>query len=302
MKSSRFPKTPRSFLVVLALAMQAACSNPSGAPSAEARKAADGPVALTVNGEAIAQPLLDAFAQVRGLDLANPQQRERATKQLVDLVLVDQFVAKQDFGSDPAFAAMIEIGRLQAVSASTLRHLQATLAVDDAAVREEYERQVAKSASMTYTFSQLVYADEAAARKALKAMQDKPFDLSLDSYRKAARTVRSFSNLRAAQLSPDMATVIGTLKPGDTVKEPVQLPQGWTILRLSSSGMLPPPAFEQLKDPIRRQMLRRVADERLAKLREGAAIVVADAPAAAGGQSPTVAAPPAAPVARSAGE
>lgn len=302
MKPSRFPRTPRSILVVLALAMQAACSGPSGDPSAEARKAVDGPVAMTVDGEAVAQPLLDAFAQMRGLDLANPQQRERAVKQLADLVLVDQFVAKQDFGSDPAFAAMIEIGRLQAVSASTLRHLQATLVVDDAAVREEYERQVAKGAGMTYTFSQMVYADEAAARKALKAMQGKPFDLSLDSYRKGARTARSFSNLRAAQLSPDMVTVMGTLKPGDTVKEPVQLPQGWTILHLSSSGMLQPPAFEQLKDPIRRQMLRRAADERLAKLREGATVVVADAPAAAGGQSPAVAAPTTAPVARTAGK
>ncbi len=299
---TRLPTPLRSSSLALIVALLAACSAQEGSPSAGARKAVAGPPALTVNGESIAQPVLEAFAQMRGLDLSNPQQHERAARQLADLVLVDQYVTKQELGNDPSFAALVEVGRLQAVSASTLRHLQATLAVDDKSVREEYERQVAKSSGMTYSFSQMLYADEASARKALKTVQARPFDLTLNNYRQDARSARSFSNLRAAQLSPEIAKAIDSLKPGETLKEPVQLPQGWAILHLSSSGAVQPPAFEQLEEAIRRQLTRRAADEKLATLRDGATIVVANAPSTSEAQSAPAGADSSPPLARSAGE
>lgn len=279
MKSGTLANTLRASLAGLALASLGACSGTqSGGKEVAAPAAAAGPVVVTINGQAVPQSLFDALAAARGLDLANPQQRERALKQLTDLVLVDQLAKKEGYVSDPDYAAALELGRLQSVSTAATRHLQKTAAVDDAALQAEYDRQAAKSAGQVYDFSQLIYADQAAARKAAAAINAKPFDATLESYRKDARSARNYDKVRAAQLMPAMATALGTLKPGETAKEPVQLPQGWTVLHLTAVGEMPQPSFEQVKEGLRRSLSRRVADDRVAKLREGATIVAADPP------------------------
>lgn len=281
MSPTRVSKTPYLLLAACVAAALAACSGGrTGGSEASPPKSSGGPTAVTINGEAVPQALLDAFASIRGMDLANPQQRERAMKQLTDLVLVDQLARKDGYASDPGFASMVELGRLQAVSAAAMRHLQKTEAIDDAAIRAEYDRQTAKGAGMAYDFSQMTYADEASARKAAAAIGAKPFDATLDSYRKDARSARNYTQVRAAQVTPAMAAALEALKPGETTKEPVQLPQGWTVLHVAAANEVPQPPFEQVKDGLRRTLAKRSVDEHMARLRESASVVQADPPPA----------------------
>lgn len=270
----------RLSLAALALAVLAGCSGGQGGGAAAPSATPAGPVVVTVNGEAVPQKLLDAFAIARGMDLSNPQQRERALKQLTDFVLLEQLAKKEGYANDPDFAALVELGRLQAASSATMRQLQKSIAVDDAAIRTEYDQQVAKGAGTAYDFAQLVYADQAAAQKAAAAIAAKPFDATLDSYRKDARSARNFNRARSTQMAPPLATALAALKPGETTKAPVQLPQGWAVLHLTAAGEAPQPAFEQVKEGIRRTLTKRAGDERIAKLREGAKIVLADPPPA----------------------
>lgn len=277
MKSPNPTTSIRLSLAVLALAALGGCGGQGGGTAAPSA-AVSGPVVVTVNGEAVPQKLLDAFAIARGMDLSNPQQRERALKQLTDFVLLEQLAKKEGYPNDADFAAQVELGRLQAASSATMRQLQKSIAIDDAAIRAEYDQQVAKGAGMAYDFSQMIYADQAAAQKAAVAIAAKPFDPTLDSYRKDARSARNFSRARSTQMAPPLATALAALKPGETTKTPVQLPQGWAVLHLTAANEAPQPAFEQVKEGIRRTLSKRAGDERIAKLREGAKIVLADPP------------------------
>lgn len=297
MKSANLTTSIRLSLAAFALVVLGGCSGgQSGAGSASSSAAASGPVVVTVNGEAVSQKLLDAFAIGRGMDLSNPQQRERALKQLTDFVLLEQMAKKEGYTKDEDFASMIELGRLQAVSSAAMRQLQKTITVDDAAIRAEYDQQAAKGAGTAYDFSQMIYADEAAAKKAAAAIGAKPFDQTLDSYRKDARSARNYNKARSTQMPPPMVTALAALKPGETTKTPVQLPQGWAILHLTAVSEIPQPPFEQLKEGIKRTLAKRAGDERITKLRETATIVLADpapapAPAAtkpAGATRPTM--------------
>ncbi|MEP7042119.1 MAG: peptidylprolyl isomerase [Dokdonella sp.] len=289
MKSARFTGIATSRIALpfatLALAVLAGCGgggNSAGTTGGGGVQLADtGGVVETVNGEAVPQRLLDALAQSRGIDLANPQMREKALKQLTDTVLLAQAAKKQGFGSDPEFAAAVELGRLQGVASATMRQLQTKSTVDDAAIRAEYDQQAAKGGASEYDFSQIVFAtQEQATKAAAEVAGGKAYDQVFETYRKDAKMARNFPKMRASMLPPPLATALAALKPGETTKTPLQQPQGWALLHLNTVNAVPQPPFEQMKEGLRRTLSRKQSEESMTKLRDEAKITLTDPPPA----------------------
>jgi len=259
---------------IFAGALLAGCG---GHPDAQARLS--GPSVAHVNGEPVSAKLLDAFGTYRNLDLSKPQLRERALSQITDLVLMEQAARQAGYLNDPEFAAAAELGRLQGISTAAAKLFRQESQIDDATVRAEYERQ-ATNAGQEYEFAQLVFAtQEEAARAAAEVAAGKSFDQVLEAHRKDASVARQFPKTRSAQLPAPLTAALAALKPGESTKTPLQLPQGWALLRLTSAAAVPPPPFEQVKENIRRMLARRAGDERMAKLRADAKITLGDAAA-----------------------
>jgi peptidyl-prolyl cis-trans isomerase C len=273
---------------ILAGALLAGCGGRT-----DAQAPLPGPSVASVNGEPVSAKLLDAFGTYRNLDLSKPQLRERAISQITDLVLMEQAARQAGYLNDPEFAAAAELGRLQGISTAAAKLFRQESQIDDAAVRAEYERQSA-NVGQEYEFAQLVFAtQEEAARAAAEVAAGKSFDQVLEAHRKDARVARQFPKTRSAQLPAPLTAALAALKPGESSKQPLQLPQGWGLLRLTSAAAVPPPPFEQVKENIRRMLARRAGDERIAKLRADAKITLSDA--AAPPPAPAAAAPAAAP-------
>jgi len=291
MKSARFQGIATSHLALpfatLALAVLAGCggsgagSAGSGTGTGSIQLGDNGGVVETVNGEAVPQRLLDALAQSRGIDLSNPQMREKALKQLTDSVLLAQAAKKNGYASDPEFAAAVELGRLQGVASATMRQLQTKSAVDDAAVRAEYDAQAAKGGASEYDFGQIVFAtQEQATKAAAEVAGGKNFDQVVETYRKDARMARNFPKVRASMLPPPLATALADLKAGETTKTPIQLPQGWALVHLTAVNTVPQPPFEQMKEGLRRTLSRKASEDHMSKLRDEAKITLTDPPPA----------------------
>jgi peptidyl-prolyl cis-trans isomerase C len=260
---------------ILAAALLAGCGGRT-----DAQAPLPGPVVASVNGEPVSAKLLDAFGTYRNLDLSKPQLRERAIGQITDLVLMEQAARQAGYLNDPEFAAAAELGRLQGISTAAAKMFRQETQIDDAAVRAEYERQSA-NAGQEYEFAQLVFAtQEEAARAAAEVAAGKSFEQVLEAHRKDARVARQFPKTRGALLPAPLTAALAALKPGESSKTPLQLPQGWGLLRLTSAAAVPPPPFEQVKENIRRMLARRAGDERIAKLRADAKITLSDAAAA----------------------
>ncbi|HEY0179983.1 MAG TPA: peptidyl-prolyl cis-trans isomerase [Dokdonella sp.] len=265
------------FLCTLSVVALAGCAG-HGDGAAGTGKALGGPTVATVNGEPVPQALLDAFARARGIDLSKPQMRERALNQLTEFFVLEQAAKKAGYLDDPQFAAAAELGRLQGIAQATAKEMQKDDSVDDAAVRAEYDRQSAAGGAKEYDFGQLVFANQEDAKKAATEVAGgKPFDQVMEAHRKDARLARNFPKVRAQQLPPPLATALDGLKPGETTKTPVQLPQGWTVVHLNTVNTATLPPFDQVKENIRRTLARRTSEERLSKLRAEAKIVVNDA-------------------------
>jgi peptidyl-prolyl cis-trans isomerase C len=255
----------------IALAMVAGCSaengNHAGATDSAIQLADPGPAAEIVNGDAVPQRLLDALAHSRNWDLDRPGMRERALRELASYVVAAQAARKENL-SGLDLPAMAELARLQAISTATVMTFESGDKVDDAALRAEYDKQIARTGGDDYDVTAMIFRNEAdAAKAAAEIASGKPFDKVSAAQKKDVAQVRSIKRARPLQLTQPVASALASMKPGETTKTPVQSPLGWQVVRLDAVTPRAVPAFDQIKDSLRRTMAKRAGEERLMKLR-----------------------------------
>jgi peptidyl-prolyl cis-trans isomerase C len=283
----------RFALVLLLPAAMSACGGGGSAGSAgnansTIRLADPGPAAETVNGEDVPERLLQAYARTRNLDLSRPDIRQRALRDLANIVVTAQAARDEKLYENPEFAATAEMMRLQSLATATTAQLQRSVtAVDDAAVRAEYDKLTQTNAGTDYAFTQLVFRDEATAKKvAAEIAKGKPFDKAWEEHKADALQARRFQNIRTRQMPEPLANAIEAMKPGDVSKAPVETPLGFHIVHLEAATQHPQEPFDTVKERIRGVLQKRAAEEKLMKLRTDAKIVVAPAPAGAAPSTP----------------
>lgn len=282
----------RAPATLLATALAATALAGCGGQPADMHAALAGPVAETVNGEAVSEKLVQALAARRNLDLSKPELRERVLKQLTDMTLLAQEARKAGYAKDPDFQANAELGRLQGLAVAAMKAMADDNKVDDAAVRAEYERQFPGGNIRMYDFDQLSFESEDDAKRALTEIATgKTFDQVMEEHRKEARVSRNFPKMRAEQMPPPLLAAVSALKQGETTATPVELPQGWSLVRLDAAGTTPAPAFDKVEANLRRSLLRHAGEDRIAKLRADAKITVNEAVAGAEGAKSAAPAP-----------
>ena len=230
-----------------------------------------GPAVAVVNGQEVPQRLLDAVARAHNWDMSKPELRDRALRELANYIIAAQAAHEGQFSGDPDFAARAELDRLQSVSAAAMAEFQKRAQIDDSVLRAEYDKQVVKAGSDEYDFGHIVFATEPEAIKAAgEVLGGKPFDTVLEAHKKDARQARQFTHIRGAQLPQPIAQALTTMKPGETSKVPVQSSFGWHVLHLTAVKPYTPPAFDQVKENLRRTLVKHAGEERLRTLREQA--------------------------------
>ena len=294
----RFLPAIRFALALLLPVAMTACSGGGSGGNAAANANATihldnaGPAAETVNGEEVPERLLVAYARMRNLDLSRPDLRQRALKDLANIVATAQAARDTKLYDNPEFAATAEMMRLQALATATAAQVQRTGTIDDAAVRAEYDKMTQTNAGTDYAFAQLVFKDEATAKKvAADIAKGKPFDKAFEEHKTDALQARRFQNIRARQMPDSLAKAIEAMKPGDVSKVPVQTPLGFHIVHLETATAHPQEPFETSKERIRATLQKRAAEDTLVKVRTGAKVVVAPAPNGATTPAPAPAKP-----------
>src|SRR6185437_7444625 len=147
-------------LSVLVLSLLAAGCSGAGSSDAVIQSVGESPVAETVNGIAVPQALIDAFAKARGADLNKPEQRAQVLRVFADYVLLAEQAKRDGLLKQPAFAAEIENARLSALANATIKEMQQQTPISDDALKAEYDADVARSGKLEYDFGQLLFANE----------------------------------------------------------------------------------------------------------------------------------------------
>ncbi|MEP6484456.1 MAG: peptidylprolyl isomerase [Rudaea sp.] len=276
----------KKLILAAAIAGVAGCSHDGKSSDSVINMTTSGPIAVTVNGIAVPQSLLEGIAHQHNLHLDKPPQREQAMNLTTDMVLIVQKSQHESFASTEQFQADVEASRLRGIADASFAEYQKMTPITDDMLKAEYDAQSAKTGSQVYDFGQLLFNDEGEALKAEgDILAGKAFSVVFDKYRAQAKQAKVFTRVRPDQLPEPMAKAIADLKNGETTKVPVKTEYGWHVVHLDIVNSYTPPPFDQVKEGIRRTLQAKIGQERIKKMRDEAKI---EYPAGTAPSAPTV--------------
>ena len=152
--------------------------------------------------------------------------------------------------------------------------------VTDADVRAEYNKQVAslgpQGMIVEYKISDIAVATEADAQAAMSRIKKG------ESFDKVARSVSLAPNkaqggaagwVQPGQLPQPLSVAIVNLSKGQ-VSAPIQMQQGWYLIKLEDKRSSKPPSFEQAEKAVRAGLMQKKQFEFLSQIAKDSKIVV----------------------------
>jgi peptidyl-prolyl cis-trans isomerase C len=276
---------------ILAALTLAACNQPANTGQTTAAPvsgsappaAAVAPAApATVDGQAITRDALDFVARNnlgKKYDELPPEQQKKLLDELIRVqLLANEAIAKgKDKEKDVVQA--IELGRLNVLMQATLTEYLKDKQPSEADVRAYYEQWVKDLPRTQYRIRMI-------------GVQTQPFAEDIvNELRKGADFVtiakREASGEAAKQaagaggwitldgVTPALANAISALKVGQYTTEPVQLPEGWGIIRLEETRAAEKPEFDRVRQGLARDLVSKKVDVLVDELKKKAKIVPA---------------------------
>ena len=129
---------------------------------------------------------------------------------------------------------------------------------------------------MEYKVSDIAVATEADAQAALaRIKKGESFDKVAKSISLAPNKVQggAVGWVQAGQVGPQLGSALSSLSKGQ-VTSPIQMQQGWYLMKLEDKKSSKPPSFEQAKQVIRAGMTQRKQFEFVSQIAKDAKIVV----------------------------
>ena len=125
------------------------------------------------------------------------------------------------------------------------------ITIDEAALHEAYQdRQAEFTRPDRRTFRQLVFSDEAAARRAREALaRGEPFAAVAAANGQAAAAQSAIGPVSREQLPTDLAAVVFQLSPG-TISDPVHSALGWHVVEVTAAEPGSVQSFDEVKDKL----------------------------------------------------
>ena len=256
---------------LLIVGMLAACQQDQSDTSASADNFEyKGQPVANVNGEDIPDDIFQAFMRMRGQMAADPEKRQQALENLIDLYQLEDVAERSGLMDRSTLRAEIDVSRKTLIAQAVLTEFTNTNPVTDEDVRREYDTQVGVIGTLQYNISHILLADEAEAIAIIERLQagESFNDLMLEKQPQLGATNSgSLGWVDLAQMPGGLGESLKTLEVGQHSTEPVSSEYGYHILYLEDTRPLDPPAFDDVKENIRQGLRARKIDGYLKSLR-----------------------------------
>jgi peptidyl-prolyl cis-trans isomerase C len=255
-------------ILTVCVLMLSACAKKE-APPAPAEAAPASPTVVTVNGKAISEKALEAYAENlvrRPFAELTPEEREQIKENMVRVELFAQEAEKSGLAKEPDVVAALEAARLQILQQATMKKVSEGNTPTEAELRAEYDNQIATMPMVEYHARHIVVSGEDVAMKVidrLKAGQDfAALARQLSTFKETARNGGDLGWFAPNVVDPEFANAVGQLKKGEVTARPVQTRMGWHVIQLLNTRDRTPPTYESVKD----RLAQRVIATRLTKM------------------------------------
>ena len=251
-----------------------ACAQQSGLPIN---------AAASVNGAIITNDMVE-----QGIKIAlaqgqkdSPDLRKAVIEKYIEALLLSQQAEKDGLANSEKANAQLMMIRQNYLADLELSSYMAKNPITDADVQAEYNKQVSslgpQGMIVEYKVSDIAVATEAEAQAALaRIKKGEPFDKVAKSVSLAPNKAQggAVGWVQSGQVSPQLASVLTTLSKGQVSPAPIQMQQGWYLVKLEDKKSSKPPAFEQAKPAIRAALTQRKQFEFLSQIAKDSKIVV----------------------------
>lgn len=240
--------------------------------------AAEGTVA-TVNGKPIKQSLVDYIAKdatERG-QTVDANVKSVIVNKLISSELVAQEAQKQGLDKQPDYVAKEELLRRELLVNTYIENFLKKTPVSDADLKSEYDKFKQQLGDKEYSARHILVSTEAEAKDVIAQLgKGGDFAKLAKEKSKDPGSKDKGGDLGwfppAAMVKP-FSDALGTLKKGQVTQTPVQTQFGWHVIKLEDTRTAQPPAFDKVKDSLKKQVQQRNLEKMLSDLRAKAKVV-----------------------------
>ena len=241
-------------------------------------QAADTNVA-TVNGKPIKQSLVDYIskdATARGQNV-DANVRSIIVNKLISSELVVQEAQKQGLDKQPDYIAKEELLRRELLVNTYIENFLKKTTVSEADLKSEYEKFKQQVGDKEFSARHILVSTEAEAKDVIAQLgKGGDFAKLAKEKSKDPGSKDKGGDLGwfppAAMVKP-FSDALGTLKKGQVTPTPVQTQFGWHVIKLEDTRTAQPPAYDKVKDNLKKQVQQRNLEKMLSDLRAKAKIV-----------------------------
>jgi peptidyl-prolyl cis-trans isomerase C len=250
----------------------------AGAIIAAPALAADKPkAAVTVNGQAISQNVVDAFiAEQRAQGAPDSADLQNAVKEeLIRREILAQEAKKKGLDKKADVQGQMELAKQAVLIRAFLSDYVRAHAPSDAQLRAEYDGIKATMGNTEYK-SRHILVDKEEDAKAIIAKLDKGeklADLATQSKDPGSKDKGGDLGWSApgAYVKP-FAEALGKLKKGEYTKTPIKSDFGYHVIQLDDSRAMTPPPFEQVKPQLQQRAGQQIVEQLVKELRAKAKV------------------------------
>lgn len=237
----------------------------------------EGAIIARVDGMPVHEAWLKALARGRNLDLSDPAQRTRAFDELLEYAVLVNAARHRPELSTPDIRADIELNALAARANTVLAQIGAVQEPNEAALRAEYDKQLQANGDTEYRVSYMLFTDETNAIAAASAVASgRDYDEVAVEFKDRTRQAEDLEWFKLGQVPQPFADAVRALQPGQATTVPVKTDYGWHVIRLRETRPFTPPAFEQVREGIRRMLIMQASRDAVAALKQSARIEVVE--------------------------
>ncbi|MDZ7749557.1 MAG: peptidylprolyl isomerase [Halofilum sp. (in: g-proteobacteria)] len=271
-----------------AIALSACSGN---AETQQATGANQGPdpedVVARVNGQPISAVALDAQVQAQS-SRGQPVQRPQALDELVDLTVLAQEAEAQGLPEQPEIAAQLARQRAAVLAQHLVRAELSSFSPSEDELRQAYQDRVEQTSGQEYKASHILLEEEAKANEMIAQLDEGADFANLAREHSTGPTSNRGGSLgwfQPDQMVGPFAQAVQALAPGSYTEAPVKTRFGWHVVRLEDVREAQQPAFEEIRDQLRNQLVSRHVQDYITRLREQADVEIIDASLEPGGTS-----------------
>lgn len=238
---------------------------------------ASGEVVARVNGEPISA---DALAQLlaqqtQGRGEVSAAQRRQFLNEVITVTLLAQDAEERGLHEEPETAAQLENTRRAILAQALVRELSGADRVSDEAVRELYDERFGDGGGQEYRARHILVPERQTAVEIIDQLDAGGDFAELAAEHSEDANAEDGGDLgwfAAADMVGPFAAEVEALAPGEHSDEPVETRFGWHVVQVDETRRAEAPAYDEVADRLRMELVRQSVQDYVRQLREDAQI------------------------------